>query len=106
EDCTPGSDVGARDIELDAGDARHAVQHPRDSHVLVNRLAGHVDHDRHLPARPHGRLLAYDHTYAGVLQADGVQHPTRGLGKAWWGRTALRSQRSPFGEDGAETLYL
>ena len=46
------ADVRAADVELDPGDAGHAVEPADDLDVVVDRLAGDVDDDRRLPAGP------------------------------------------------------
>ena len=69
--------VGAADVQLDAGHAGHAVEAAGDLDVVLDRFAGDVDDDRHLPALPDRAVLLDDGVDAGVLQADRVEHPAR-----------------------------
>ena len=46
------ADVRARDVELDPGDAGHAIESARDLDVVLDRFPGHVDDDRRPASRP------------------------------------------------------
>ena len=78
----PAPTLGQRDVELDAGDARHAIEPARDLDVIRDRLAGDVDDHRHPPAGPRPGVLLDDGVDARVLQPDRVEHAARRLGHA------------------------
>src|SRR6185436_21165876 len=74
------TDVRARDVQLDAGDAGDALEPAAHLDVVGDRLTRDVDDDRHLPRGPGRRVLLDDGVDARVLKADRVEHPARGFG--------------------------
>ena len=98
------ADVRAADVQLDAGHAGHAVEPPDDLDVVLDRLAGHVDDDRHLPALPDRGVLLDDRVDAGVLEADRVEHPGRRLGDPRRRVADPRLERRALAADRAEAL--
>ena len=98
------ADVRAADVQLDAGDARDAVEPPRDLDVVVDRLAGDVDDDRHPPARQVGAYFSMTASTPGFWRPIEFSIPpgvsvTRGRGVA-----DPRLQRRALAADRAEPL--
>ena len=101
---TAPPDVRAADVELDAGDARNAVEAPGDLDVVLDRLARDVDDHRDLPAGPGAGVLLDDGIDARVLEADRVEHPARRLGDARRRVADPRPERGPLAADRAEPV--
>ena len=79
---SPLLDVRTRDVDLETGDAGHAIEPRGELAVFRGRLAVDVDQDREIPFRPPRRVIADKRFGAGPLQADRIEHPARRLGDA------------------------
>ena len=95
-------DVGARDVQLEGGDALRVAQDARELDILVDRRPADVDEDDRAAIAELGQFLAHEAVHADALQADRVQHARRGFDDA--GRRvafALRQEQS-FDRNAAE----
>src|SRR5207247_10583002 len=90
-------DVRARDVDLETGDAGHAVEPRGELAVLRGGLAVDVHQDREVPLRPAGRVVANERRDSGTLEADRVEHPARRLDDARRRRAFARTQEDAFG---------
>ena len=79
----PAPTFGQRDVELDAGDARHAVEPPRDLDVVVRPTRPATLTMTGVCQRgPRLGVLLDDRVDARVLEPDRVEHPAGRLGHA------------------------
>ena len=70
-------DVGARDVELDRGDAVGVGQDARNLDVLLECRPADVDEDRRTTRPQFGQMLLDEPVDADSLETNGIQHPRR-----------------------------
>src|ERR1700687_5790490 len=89
--------VGARDIDLEPGHSRDAIQSCGQLSIFMCRLAVDVDEHGKVPLRPTGRVIADQCVDSGSLEPDGVEHPAWRLGDARGSRAHPRPEKDAFG---------
>ena len=73
-------DVRARHVQLERDDAGRSIEGLDDEDVVVDAVARDVDDHGHAELRPDLPVLARDLLGAGILEADRIEDPRRGLG--------------------------
>ena len=98
----PARNVGAGEVDLEAGDAALAAQRLEQPHELGRGLTADRGDDRRTEGEQPGQLLGAEHAEPDVLEPDRVEHAPRRLGDAHRRIADARLQRHRLGHDRAQ----